>query len=194
MCTATGLQAGAAERLTSKQTSSPERLPCLRKCLLDVEITSGGSACLSPLLSCFEHAIRTMRNAMRGCWGVCFRAPRQSWSTFRMLTCTHAEMDDVWIDRIKVEGYNYGSSSSIYSTASGYTYAHWSCSGSRSNQNHANGASIDQYCAGANVVIRMNMRGSYFAGMSLTASFLNPTGDNMCGNFRVLATKCNGRF
>jgi len=95
---------------------------------------------------------------------------------------------------IKVEGYNYGSSSSISSTASGYTYAHWSCSGSRSNQNHANGARIDQYCAGANVVIRMNMRGSYYAGMSLTASFLNPTGDNMCGNFRVLATKCNGRF
>lgn len=96
---------------------------------------------------------------------------------------------------ITIKGYNYGSGRHIHNTASGYTYAHWSCAGSISHRNYGPGSNVESYCAGSNVVIRLRPNGgSYYLGLRMDAEFLNPTGDNMCGNFKVLATKCNGAF
>eukprot|EP00040_Diaphanoeca_grandis_P039778 m.260120 g.260120 ORF g.260120 m.260120 type:complete len:402 (-) comp39252_c0_seq1:65-1270(-) len=97
---------------------------------------------------------------------------------------------------IDFEGYNYGTSRHIKNSATGYTYSGWSCTGSQSYRNYGDAAGISAYCSQDGYVsFQLTLYGSaYYAGFKTTASFLNPTGSQMCGKFQVLSTRCNGRF
>lgn len=96
---------------------------------------------------------------------------------------------------IDLHGYNYGPSTHVKNSITGYTYSGWSCAGSISRRNYGNAGSIDYYCSNDGyIVISMYVGNSYYLGFSMDASFLNPTGDHMCGKFEVTATKCNSRY
>ena len=97
---------------------------------------------------------------------------------------------------ISLKGYNYGSSSHVDNHLVFYTYRGWSCTGARSHANYGSGGYISDYCSSDGyVVIRLRPRSSsYYIGFSMDASFLNPTGDQMCGLFEITASRCNGRY
>lgn len=81
--------------------------------------------------------------------------------------------------RIVVEGYNYGNSLAINSDAVGYTYQDLACVGSNSVNNYAGGVSLSQYCSSDGfVVISLNAGNFYYAGFTVSAMFLNPTGNS----------------
>eukprot|EP00039_Didymoeca_costata_P001133 m.50037 g.50037 ORF g.50037 m.50037 type:complete len:417 (-) comp10643_c0_seq2:364-1614(-) len=96
---------------------------------------------------------------------------------------------------LKFEGYNYGTGRHVDNSIMGYTYSGWTCSGSRSHRNYGDAGYVDQYCSGGFVIIRMVLySSSYYVGFRMDASFLNPTGPQMCGLFKVVQTKCNSPF
>ena len=97
--------------------------------------------------------------------------------------------------KIDIEGYNYGQGAHIHASAVGYTYQGWSCRGNDKHTNYNTGSSVSTYCAGDQyLVLQMSQGSSYFTGMSISASFLNPTGDAMCGKFEITKVTCNTRI
>ena len=97
---------------------------------------------------------------------------------------------------ISLKGYNYGSATHVDNHLVFYTYQGWSCTGQRAHQNYGNGGDISDYCSSDGfVVIRLRPRSSsYYIGFSMDASFLNPTGQQMCGLFEITAARCNGGY
>lgn len=79
--------------------------------------------------------------------------------------------------RISVDGYNYGESALISSLAAGFAYSNGSLLGADVSSLTA-GATISQYLStDGYVVIRLDARSFYYAGFSVSAWFVNPTGN-----------------
>lgn len=93
--------------------------------------------------------------------------------------------------KIRLEGYNYGKSRHFNNVAVGYTYSGWSCRGADHHYNFGGGSDIDTYCSGGYIVVRAYQSSSYYIGMTVSAEFLNPTGDSMCGKFAITKTVCS---
>jgi len=80
--------------------------------------------------------------------------------------------------RLLVEGYNYGAAQDINSATVGYPYALTACTINVQNINYASGVSISHYCSsdGFIVVKLTNPTSLYYAGFTMSAFMLNPTG------------------
>lgn len=90
--------------------------------------------------------------------------------------------------RFVVEGYNYGSAQAIFSDCVGYATTpgngNWD---STACNNYASGASMSQYeSSDGYVTLKLTSGNFYYAGFSLSAYFLNPTGTAYKGTYKVV--------